>query len=108
MAPPRANPLIDDRTVEFLLYEVLDVEGLCNLSDFGEHNRHTFDLVLASARTLARRGLFPHYRTVDASPPVLREPSEKRPIALRPSRATTRASALSDSKSSSSAGRASA
>ena len=73
MAAPRTNPLLDDRTVEFLLYEVLDAESLCNLSDFGDHNRHTFDLFLASARTLARRGLFPHYRTIDASPPVLRE-----------------------------------
>ena len=73
MSAPRANPLLDDRTVEFLLYEVLDVESLCNLPDFGEHNRHTFDLFLTSARTLARRVLFPNYRTVDAAPPVLRD-----------------------------------
>jgi alkylation response protein AidB-like acyl-CoA dehydrogenase len=73
MSPPRANPLLDDRTVEFLLYEVLDVEALCLLPDFGEHNRHTFDLLLTSARTVARRELFPHYRTIDAAPPVLRE-----------------------------------
>jgi alkylation response protein AidB-like acyl-CoA dehydrogenase len=73
MPAPRANPLLDDRTVEFLLYEVLDAEALCNLPDFGEHNRHTFDLFLASARTLARRVLFPNYRTIDASPPVLRD-----------------------------------
>ena len=73
MSAPRANPLLDDRTVEFILYEVLDVEALCNLSDFGEHNRHTFDLFLTSARTLARRVLFPNYRTIDAAPPVLRD-----------------------------------
>lgn len=73
MSAQRANPLLDDRTVEFLLYEVLDVEALCNLSDFGEHNRHTFDLLLTSARTLARRVLFPNYRTIDAAPPVLRD-----------------------------------
>ena len=73
MAPPRANPLLDDRTVEFLLYELLDAESLCELADFGDHNRHTFDLFLTSARTLARRGLFPHYRTIDAAPPVLRD-----------------------------------
>jgi alkylation response protein AidB-like acyl-CoA dehydrogenase len=73
MSAQRANPLLDDRTVEFILYEVLDVEALCNLADFGEHNRHTFDLLLTSARTLARRVLFPNYRTIDAAPPVLRD-----------------------------------
>jgi alkylation response protein AidB-like acyl-CoA dehydrogenase len=73
MAAQRANPLLDDRTVEFILYELLDVEALCDLPDFGEHNRHTFDLLLTSARTLARRVLFPNYRTIDAAPPVLRD-----------------------------------
>src|SRR5450631_3331645 len=73
MSAQRANPLLDDRTVEFILYELLDVEALCNLADFGEHNRHTFDLLLTSARTLARRELFPNYRTIDAAPPVLRD-----------------------------------
>ncbi len=73
MSASRTNPLLDDRTVEFILYEVLDVEALCNFADFGEHNRHTFDLFLTSARTLARRVLFPNYRTVDAAPPVLRD-----------------------------------
>lgn len=73
MSTLRPNPLLDDRTVEFLLYEVLDVEALCELPDFGEHNRHTFDLLLTSARTLARRVLFPNYRTIDAAPPVLRD-----------------------------------
>jgi alkylation response protein AidB-like acyl-CoA dehydrogenase len=73
MGAPKANPLLDDRTVEFLLYEVLEAEALCDLSDFGEHNRQTFDLVLTSARTFARRVLFPNYRTIDAAPPVLRD-----------------------------------
>jgi alkylation response protein AidB-like acyl-CoA dehydrogenase len=73
MSAPRGNPLLDDRTVEFILYELLDVEALCDLPDFGEHNRHTFDLLLTSARTLARRVLFPNYRTIDAAPPVLRD-----------------------------------
>jgi alkylation response protein AidB-like acyl-CoA dehydrogenase len=73
MASSRGNPLLDDRTVEFILYELLDIEALCDLPDFGEHNRHTFDLLLTSARTLARRVLFPDYRTIDAAPPVLRD-----------------------------------
>ncbi len=73
MSAPRGNPLLDDRTVEFILYELLDVEALCDLPDFGEHNRHTFDLLLTSARTLARRVLFPDYRTIDAAPPVFRD-----------------------------------
>ncbi|HXN56107.1 MAG TPA: acyl-CoA dehydrogenase N-terminal domain-containing protein, partial [Myxococcales bacterium] len=54
-----ANPLLRDRDVEFLLYEVLRVEELCALPAFAEHSRETFDLVLASARKLAREVLFP-------------------------------------------------
>jgi hypothetical protein len=34
-----ANPLIHDRTVDFLLYEVLDVERLTALPAYQAHSR---------------------------------------------------------------------
>jgi len=68
---PLANPLISDRDVEFLLYEVLDVESLCALSAFSEHSRETFDLVLQATRRFAREKLFPSYRAIDEAPPEL-------------------------------------
>jgi alkylation response protein AidB-like acyl-CoA dehydrogenase len=68
---PAANPLIDDRDVAFLLDEVLGVSRLTELPYFADHDRGTFELVLASARRLARDVLYPAYRTLDESPPKL-------------------------------------
>ncbi len=65
------NPLVSDREVDFQLYRVLDVPSLCGLPYFRDHSRETFDLYLRTARRLAREVLFPAYRAVDQSPPVL-------------------------------------
>jgi butyryl-CoA dehydrogenase len=63
------NPLVSDRNVEFLLYEVFDVEELCGLNAYEEHSRETFDLVLQNARKFARDVLFPTYKPMDEAPP---------------------------------------
>jgi butyryl-CoA dehydrogenase len=65
------NPLVSDRNVDFLLYEVFDVEALCHLNAYEEHSRETFDLVLQNARKFAREVLFPTYKPMDESPPHL-------------------------------------
>ena len=65
------NPLLRDRDVEFILYEVLRVQDLCALPAFAEHSRETFDLALGSARKLAREVLFPAFKAMDAEPPRL-------------------------------------
>ncbi|MCI0570961.1 MAG: acyl-CoA dehydrogenase [Myxococcaceae bacterium] len=67
------NPLLSDRDVAFLLYEVHDAPGLLELPAFAEHSRETFDLFLTSVRRLAREALFPTYRAMDAEPPSFRE-----------------------------------
>jgi len=64
-----ANPLVSDRDVEFLLYEVLAGEALHTLPAFAAHDRATFDLLIDSARRLAREVLYPAYRVMDAEPP---------------------------------------
>jgi butyryl-CoA dehydrogenase len=67
-----ANPLLSDRDVDFLLYELLDAPSrLCGLPIFADHSKETFDLVLGSARRLAREVLFPSYKPMDEKPPVL-------------------------------------
>jgi butyryl-CoA dehydrogenase len=70
---PSQNPLVSDRDVDFVLYELLDVPSLCRLPWFRDHSRETFDLFLRSARRLAREELFPSYRPLDEAPPVLRD-----------------------------------
>ncbi|MFT3698234.1 MAG: acyl-CoA dehydrogenase [Kofleriaceae bacterium] len=66
------NPLIDDRDIEMLLDEVLDLSQL-QLPYFGDHDRDTYEMVLESARTLARDVLYPAYKLLDEAPPVLRD-----------------------------------
>lgn len=63
------NPLVSDRTVEFLLYEVLEADRLCELPYFADHARETFDLCLGATRRLARQQLYPAYKPMDEEPP---------------------------------------
>jgi butyryl-CoA dehydrogenase len=65
-----SNPLIDDRDVEMILDEMLDLAAL-ELPYFADHDRETYELVLQSARTFARDVLFPAYKTLDEAPPTL-------------------------------------
>ena len=65
------NALLSDRNVDFLLYEVLEVERLLALPAFAEHSRETFDLFLGSARKLAREVLWPAYKPMDQEQPHL-------------------------------------
>lgn len=65
-----SNPLVSDRDVEFILYEVLDAPLLCALPHFADHGRETFDMFLQGARRLARDELFPAYKAMDEQPPV--------------------------------------
>jgi butyryl-CoA dehydrogenase len=65
------NPLIDDRDVELILDEVLDLDRLLRLPYFADHDRETLQMLIASARELARETLFPAYRALDADPPRL-------------------------------------
>jgi len=61
------NPLVQDRTIDFLLYDVCDVEALCALPRFADHSRETFDLFIATCRKLARESLLPSYQPLDAA-----------------------------------------
>ena len=67
------NPLIDDRLVEVILDELLDLGRLAALPYFADHDRETYELVLASARSVAREQLFPAYRALDLAPPTLED-----------------------------------
>ncbi|HEX4418151.1 MAG TPA: acyl-CoA dehydrogenase [Kofleriaceae bacterium] len=71
MTAPASNPLIDDRDVELILDEVLDLGSLLKLPYFAEHDRETCQMLIESCRDLARDALFPAYRAMDADPPKL-------------------------------------
>ncbi|HEY8039224.1 MAG TPA: acyl-CoA dehydrogenase [Polyangiaceae bacterium] len=66
-----ANPLLRDRDVDFLLYDVLGVLSLTRLPYFADHDRSTFDAVLDTSRRFARAVLAPAYKPMDEEPPRL-------------------------------------
>jgi butyryl-CoA dehydrogenase len=63
------NPLVSDRFVDFLAYDVLKLDALCALPAFSEHSRATtFQPWLDACRRLARESLYPAYRAMDEKP----------------------------------------
>ena len=57
------------QTLEFLLYEWLDAEGLNHRTRFADHSRETFDAVLDTCERIAREKYAPFNRTVDTDEP---------------------------------------
>ena len=63
-------PALLSRTdLEFLLYEVLDTEALCQRSRYAEHSRETFGAMLDTAGQVAERYFLPHWKAADEEEP---------------------------------------
>ncbi|MBK8998060.1 MAG: acyl-CoA dehydrogenase [Myxococcales bacterium] len=62
---------IDPQNLDFLLYEVLDVEALTREAPFAEHSKETFELALGTAYRLSNELLWPAFRAMDERPPRL-------------------------------------
>ena len=56
-------------TLDFLLYEWLDVESLNQRARFADHSRETFDAVLDTCERIAREKYAPFNRLVDTQEP---------------------------------------
>ncbi len=54
-----ANLLVDERDQQFVLNEILNVEGLCTASKFADFSREMFDMVLTEAQKIALNQIFP-------------------------------------------------
>jgi butyryl-CoA dehydrogenase len=65
------NPLLDDRDVELIIDELLDLPAILALPYFADHDRETVQMLLEASRDLARDSLFPAYRALDTDPPRL-------------------------------------
>ena len=63
------SPLIDRRHLDFMLYELLGVESLCQQQRFAEHGRETFDAVIDLAHRVALEKFLPHNRKSDLNEP---------------------------------------
>jgi len=64
------NPLIDDRVLDLLLTDVLDVDALCGRPPFDGVDAESARLFIDGARRVARELLFPDYRAIDREPPT--------------------------------------
>ena len=63
------SKLLNRRDVEFMLYELLDVESLTQRQRFAEHTRETFDAALDTAAKIAEEKFAPHNRKADLNEP---------------------------------------
>jgi alkylation response protein AidB-like acyl-CoA dehydrogenase len=59
------------RTLDFLLFDWLDIEALCTRARFSEHSRNTFESVLDTCERIAAAEFAPFNRRVDAEEPRL-------------------------------------
>ena len=60
-----AQVIADRRDIDFNLYEMFELEALCNTDLFSEFNKKTFDLILNEARSFSVKELLPTYEDGD-------------------------------------------
>ncbi|MDL2718676.1 MAG: acyl-CoA dehydrogenase [Acidobacteriota bacterium] len=65
------NPLLNDRDVSFLLYDVFDAASLLALPHFADHSRETFDGYIGLCARFAHETVFPAFKALDEEPPRL-------------------------------------
>jgi|TARA_B110000503_G_scaffold79205_1_gene121695 alkylation response protein AidB-like acyl-CoA dehydrogenase len=65
-----AAPLLDQRDLEFMLYELFDVESMTSRERYADHNRETFDAAISTARMVAEKYFLPIRHKVDANQPT--------------------------------------
>ena len=64
------STVLSARDLQFMLFEWLDVERLAERPRFAEHDRDTYDALLALCEQLATEHFAPHYRRSDTEEPV--------------------------------------
>jgi len=62
-------PILAPRDIDFVLYELLEVESLSAYPRFGDHSRETFDAALKTARQIAEDLFATHNRKADLEEP---------------------------------------
>jgi len=65
-----SSTVLSARDLQFMLFEWLDVEQLAERARFAEHDRETYDALLALCEQLATEHFAPHYRRSDTEEPV--------------------------------------
>ncbi len=66
-----SSNLMSRQDLEFMLYDWLNVEALCDRPRFADHSRETFDPALDLSERLATDLFAPHFKESDETEPVL-------------------------------------
>ena len=77
-----SDKLIDRRDLDFLLYEMLDIEHLTKYAFYEDHSADTFNLALDTAYQFAREKFWPTYRLCDEDPAHFDGKTTKAPAAM--------------------------
>jgi alkylation response protein AidB-like acyl-CoA dehydrogenase len=77
------NQFVSMRNLKFLLYEVFQIEDLCQYPYFQEHGREIFDLTLETALKIGQDLLRPALKEMDQTPPAFVEGEVKVHPAVR-------------------------
>ena len=64
-----AAPILNRRDLEFLLYELFDVESMSSRERYADHNRETINAALDTAQTVAEKYFLPIRQKVDTHQP---------------------------------------
>ena len=64
------STILSARDLEFMLFEWLEVEKLSERPRFAEHDRASYDALLALCEELATEHFAPHYRKSDTEEPA--------------------------------------
>ncbi|MFT5604939.1 MAG: alkylation response protein AidB-like acyl-CoA dehydrogenase [Paracoccaceae bacterium] len=65
-----AAPILSEREMQFMLYELFDAESLTQRERYREHNREIFDASINTAKTVAERYFLPIRQKVDMEQPT--------------------------------------
>jgi len=76
-----AAPILSERELEFMLYELFDAEGLTERLRYSDHNRETFTMAMNTSRSIAEKYFLPHRQLLDNCQPTfdgekVHQPSE--------------------------------
>ena len=63
-------PLMNDRDLDFLLYELFNVEALTHRTRYQDHDRHTFNEVINTAKAIAEKHFLPIRQKLDTHQPT--------------------------------------
>ncbi|GAA6134370.1 acyl-CoA dehydrogenase [Oceaniserpentilla sp. 4NH20-0058] len=65
-----AAPILNERDLEFMLYELFDAEGLTSRPRYQDHSKETFTAAINTAKTVSEKHFLPIRSKVDSNEPT--------------------------------------